>query len=896
MTDTQKPGAPHALRCESLENPLGLDAARPRLSWQLSDPRRGAVQTAYQIQVASSHEFPAGHADVWDSGQVASDASVHVPYAGPALTAGRRYGWRVRTWDAAGEASAWSAPAFWEMGLLGAPPADVRWIGAAPVDPQSDSGPCPYLRRRFAVDRRVVRARLYAAARGVMRLFVNGRRVGSEEFVPGWTDYGKRVQYMTYDVTDLLAAGDNAIGAILGDGWYSGHIGWGKQRGYYGKQPLLAARLVAECDDGTQATVVTDAQWRVATGPLLASDIYNGETYDARLERPGWAEAAFDDGGWQPATTHDVPAVEWTAKRCPPVRAIEELRPVEITEPTPGAFIFHLGQNIVGWVRLRVTAPAGTRITLRHGERLQADGTLYTANLRSARATDVYICRGGGEEIYEPSFTFHGFEYVEVTGYPGRPGPEAVTGVVLHSDLPEHGVFECSNADINQLQSNIRWGQKGNFLEVPTDCPQRNERLGWTGDAQVFARTACFNMDAEAFFTKWMQDLRDAQYADGRVPDVCPDVLGLPTGAGNARGVAAWADAVVIVPWTVYQCFGDVGILAENFDAMAAWVEFMRASSDRLIRPVVGYGDWLAIDAVTPGAAPTPRDLIGTAYFAHCARLVSKAAGLLGREADGRRFAELSEQVVAAFRREFVTPAGRVVGHTQTGYLLALAFDLLPAEQRSVALGHLVADIERRGGKLSTGFVGTPLLAPVLSRFGRTDVAYTLLLQDEYPSWLYPIRNGATTMWERWNSWTREKGFGEVGMNSFNHYAYGAIGEWLYAKVGGLDVDPDCPGYRHLIVAPEPGGGLTWARAELDTPYGRAASHWRMENDRFELDLTVPPNACATITLPVLAGADLTESARGVAGAEGIHDVVAGPSGTQLGATAGTYRFAARLP
>ncbi len=858
------PLAPQRLRCEYLSNPLGLDERWPRLSWWVNDARRGAVQSAYRVLVASSAAvLDDDDADVWDSGKVTSDRCIHVAYEGPALESRQRCFWKVCTWDGEDRRSPWSDVQWWEMGLLDEKEWAGSWIGLARAE-SDDSQPCPFLRRSFRIEGPIVRARAYVTARGLYELYVNGQRVGSDSFTPGWTDYDRRIPYQAYDVTDLLREGENVVGAILGDGWYCGYLAWGKGgRQVWGTQPSLLMQLALDTRDGATQIVATDEEWRASSGPVLKSDIYNGETYDARLEMPGWAGPGFDDSGWDTPRVFEPTGAALVAKRSEAVQVIDEIKPVKMTEPVAGASIFNMGQNMVGRVRLKVEGPAGTRITMRHAEMLNPDGTLYTANLPRAKATDEYVLKGDGPEVYEPRFTFHGFQYVELTGCPRTPDLGTVTGVVLHSNTPPTGEFECSDPLVNQLQHNIVWGQKGNFLEVPTDCPQRGERLGWMGDAQAFVRTACFNMNVAAFFTKWLDDVEDGQAEDGAFPDVAPNVL-------PGKGVAGWADAGVICPWTIYLCYGDTRILGRHYDSMARWIEYMRATSNSLTRPDFGYGDWLAPGLVSAGDAPTPKDLIGTAYFAYCAGLMSSIARILGKTEDAEGFASLSEDVKGAFNREFVTPAGRVVGHTQTGYVLALAFDLLPDEKRPVAVRHLVSDIERREWHIATGFIGGILLAPTLSRFGRTDVAYKLLTQETYPSWLYPVKHGATTIWERWDGWTEERGFQDPGMNSFNHYAYGAVGQWLYATVAGIDLDPDEPGYKHIVIRPEPGGGLTHARGELLTMYGRVASAWKLEEGQFVLDVAVPANARATVILPTSDSGNVTESGRPLEEAEGV--------------------------
>ncbi len=719
----------------------------------------------------------------------------------------------------------------------------ARWIGDLKRSSQGEP-PCPFLVRDFVVAGPFHRATLRWTALGVADVFLNGAKIGAEHMQPGWSDYRKRVQVITADLTDGLRAGENTLGAILADGWYSGHLLWKNERNHYGKQPRFLAVLEIELADGRKQTVKSDGAWKLGYGPVLGADIYHGETHDARLEDHRWCvpgaerDTAF---GWRAADLFPAYKGLLQLKVNEPVRVTETLTARALSEPKPGCHVFDFGQNLSGVCRLKITGRSGQKITLRFAEMLQADGTLYVANLRSARATDIYICKGGGVEEWSPRFTFHGFRYVEVTGLERKPDLDLVGALVWHSDLRPTGEFTCSDPMLNQLNQNIRWGQRGNFLDVPTDCPQRDERLGWTGDAQVFVGTAAFHYDVRLFFRKWLHDLTDGQRADGAFPDIAPDVL---FNFGNA----AWADAGVICPWVIYQRYGDTEILRENYDAMARWIRFQENTAKGLVRPRTNYGDWLAIDAVTPPNAPVPCDLVGTAYFAYTTQLMARIAGVLGKRADATRFRALHAKIVKAFRRAYVTPGGRVVGHCQTGYLLALAFDLLPAALRAAAFGHLVDLIESRDWHLTTGFIGTPLLCPVLTRFGRTDVAYRLLQQETYPSWLYPIKNGATTMWERWNSYTHENGFGPVGMNSFNHYAYGAIGEWMYEVIGGLRVEE--PGYASILFAPEPGGGLTFAKTALEGPQGRIECAWDLKGKTLTLELLVPPGTQAKLRLP----------------------------------------------
>ncbi len=837
------------LRCEYAEHPLGIDIPRPRFSWQLQSERQGARQSAYQILAESDGQT------LWDSGKVQSDQSVHVEYGGPPLESGQRVEWRVRAWDENDQPTAWSETAWFEMGLLD--PADWRaeWIGSFLVGSARASVPAPYLRKTFRLEKPPVRARLYVTALGLYEASINGQRVGDTVLTPGWTDYHVRVRYQTYDVTDLLRPGENALGAILGDGWYCGHIEW-RDRQLYGDRPKLLAQLVITHPSGAQTIIASDASWRRAFGPLTEADLIMGEQYDARLEFPGWDAPGFDDARWQPVETFPHPAgLRLQAQYGPLIRKQGELSAVsmtEIKEWNGSRYIFDLGQNMTGRARIRVRARAGTVVRIRHAEALNPDGTLYTANLRTARAADYYTCRGDDDEIWQPRFTFHGFRYVELTGAIEPPDLSAVSGIVLHSDLPLTGEWECSDPLLNQLQRNILWSWKGNALDIPTDCPQRDERLGWTGDAQVFSRTSTFLTQSAAFWAKWLVDLEDSQSPEGNIPPTAPSTNAIRTGDGGP----AWADAAVIVPWNTYLAYGDRRILSERYGMMKRFVASLTAAApdDIRVHPARtdwgGFGDWLALDGSGRTEGGTPKDLIGTAFYAHSARLLSQIAAVLGKSDDAETYAALFERVREAFQRRFVTPDGFVSGRTQTSYVLALAFDLLPESAIPTALDWLERDIKERGEHLSTGFVGTSYLPFVLSRYGRADLAYALLFQKTWPSWLYAVTQGATTIWERWDGWTQDKGFQDPGMNSFNHYAYGAIGDWLYRAVAGIDTDSREPGYKRILLHPHPGPGLTWARARLDSPYGPILSAWEIADGRFEWDVTIPPNTTALLTLP----------------------------------------------
>jgi alpha-L-rhamnosidase len=726
-------------------------------------------------------------------------------------------------------------------------------------------------------------------------MHLNGQRVGEQLFTPGWTSYLERLQYQTFDVTSLLRDGRNAIGAMLGDGWYRGLIGQHRNGYVYGNDVALLAELRVTYADGRTSTVVhTDKRWKAATGPIRMSDIYLGETYDARLERTGWAGAGYEDGDWNGVREVDHSKEILAATAAPPVRRIQALKPVDVIRTPGGETVLDMGQNMVGRMRMTVRGPAGTQVTLRHAEALDRPGNFYTANLRAASQTVSYLLKGHGDETYEPHFSFQGFRYVQVSGYPGEVNPSDFTGIVIHSDMAPTGHFECSHPLLNQLQHNIVWGQKGNFLDVPTDCPQRDERLGWTGDIQVFAPTASFNMDTFGFLEKWLKDLEADQLENGSVPHVVPNVRG-----DRASAAAGWADAAVIVPWEVYKAYGDERVLETQYASMKAWVNYQQGRASASGAPYLWegdftYGDWLAFTSEPSGArfypgAYTDTDLISSAYFARSTDLLQRSAEILGKEEDSRHYRALFEKIRTDFQRAFVTAGGRVSSDTQTAYLLALRFGLLSEELEGEAARHLAEDVAERG-HLTTGFLGTPHLNPGLSEHGYMEPAYDLLLRTEYPSWLYPITMGATTIWERWDGIKPDGSFQDTGMNSLNHYAYGAIGQWLYETVAGLQAA--APGYKAIRIAPRPGGGLTYARASHHSPYGLIQSSWELCNGTFLLEVVIPPNTEATVRLPGANACEVTENGRPAAGTEGIAALRQEQADVTLSLSAGRYSLA----
>ena len=880
-------------RTEYLVDPLGIDSERPRLSWIVVADQRNARQRAYQILVASDPEnLSQDEGDLWDTGRVESSETAQIEYEGTPLAARQTAWWKVRVWDGDDLPSGWSDVSLWERGITRLPDWRANWIAmpnlaADPDLPETkeldDLLPAPYFRHAFTVDRPVKRARLYATARGVYEARLNGMKVGDHQLAPGWTDYAKRIQVQTFDVTEMVQQGENVLGAMVGTGWFAGYVGFEPGARHYGTTPQFFAQLHVDYEDGTSAIVATNGEWRSAAGPIRYSDFLMGEFYDATRELPGWDTTGFDDSIWSGVQVQNKNATPFVSEPAEPVRAQDELTPIKRTETEHGTYIYDLGQNIAGWVRLKATGPAGTRITLRFAEILNPDGSLYVTNLRSARATDTYVLRGEGEEIFEPRFTWHGFRYVEVSGYPGTPAHDAITGIFVGSDTTPVGDFTCSDDLVNQLQRNIAWGQRGNFLSIPTDCPQRDERLGWLGDAQVFVGTAVGNMDVAAFFTKWMQDVVDAQSEDGAFPDVAPRLVDLSDGA------PAWGDCGVIVPWTIWRTYGDTRIIDRHWQSLERWMEHLRSANPDLLwknKRNNDFGDWLSI------GADTPKELIGTAYWAYDASLMAEMATATGRAEAAAHYRQLFDDIASAFRNAYVREDGTIEGETQTVYCLALHFGLLEEHQRARAAELLVADIRAKGGHLSTGFVGVSYLCHVLTNNGYPEIAYQLLHQTTFPSWKYSILHGATTIWERWDGWTEENGFQDPGMNSFNHYSLGSVGEWLRRSVAGIDTVPENPGYARIRIRPHLNDSLTFAEGTYDSIRGFIRSRWERDEDgqrRFFVD--IPANTEAEIWLPATEDATITEGELAVEKAEGVRDVVRTGESTVVTVGSGAYQF-----
>jgi alpha-L-rhamnosidase len=881
-----------ALKTEYQNDPLGLDVAKPRFSWQLDSRARGAAQSAYEVRVATDADaLRAARSLIWDSGKVDSHQSIFLEYGGPALQSRTRYFWQVRVWNEQGSDLGWSRIATWEMGLLSPAEWSADWVSPA-MSADAATRASPLLRRDFELRGRVARARIYVTSHGLYELFINGHRVGDELMTPGWTSYNHRLQYQTYDVTSLLNGGRNAMGAVLGDGWYRGVIGFAGAHDHYGNRLALLCQLEVTYQDGHREVIGSDAQWRAASGPILSSEVYDGEAYDARLERTGWNASGYDDAGWSPVEVIAAPKDTLVASEAPAVRRIDELVPIKIFKTPSGDEVADLGQNMVGWARLKVKGAAGTVVTLRHAEVLDKDGNFYTDNLRTAKSTVSYTLSGKGTEVFEPHFTYQGFRYVAVSGYPGKLARDSITGITLHSDMAVSGSFATSKPLINQLQHNIQWGQKGNFLDVPTDCPQRDERLGWTGDAQVFAPTAAFNMDVDGFFSKWLKDLAADQLDSGSIPFVVPDVLS--SSDRPVGGAAGWGDAATVIPWELFIAYGDKRVLEDQYSSMRRWVEYeqSRAGADEVWDGDSHFGDWLDFFSVGTGSSfgSTSTDLIATAYFAHSTDILQRSALILGKDKDAVRYSDSFAKIKAAFQRAFVASDGTVGAGTQTAYVLALDFNLVPDELRAAAAQKLAADV-RAHGHLTTGFLGTPRLLSVLTRFGYRDDAYMLLNREQFPSWLYPVKRGATTIWERWDGVKPDGSFEDKGMNSFNHYAYGAVGSWMYQTLGGINIDPRAPGYAHFLVEVQPGGGFTHARTEHDSPYGRIRTDWQLNGGRIILNLLIPANSGATVRVPETRLVDVTENGRPIRAGNGIVSARQDAEDSVVEVEAGQYRF-----
>ena len=846
------------LRSQLPDGVLAFGAEQPRLSWQVSASHPGLVQLGYEIEASETLGFGPLLAT---TGERDGDAQVAVPAPGGRLRSREVRHYRVRVRDVSGW-SGWSDPLRVEAGLLEAGAWSARAITLPDDQGSRGQAPSPVLRRAFDVPAPIASARLHVTALGVHRVSLNGRLVSDDLLAPGWTSYRHRITTDTYDVTRLLTPGRNAIGAMLGDGWYRGRLGWdaADDRCRYGRELGLVAQLEIDCVDGTRLIVESDRSWRASTAEIRAADLYDGSTIDLRVAQPGWDAPGFDDSGWIAATSVPFDPGLIEQRFAPPVRRIAVL-PVGLTPAGEGCWRLDGGQNISGWVRLTVRGVRDDRVVVRHAEVIEPDGGLHTKALRSAKATDEYILTADAPVVLEPAFTFHGFRYAEV-----ETTAEILDAqfVAISSDTAPRASFECSDADLTRFHENVVWSQRDNFVSIPTDCPQRDERLGWTGDAQAFAATGSTLFDSAAFWTSWLRDLELDQDSALGVPSVVPDVVL----SGELRfGRAGWADAATIVPWAVYESYGDRAVLEQQFASMRAWVDSLsrRRGADGLLVPGTQFGDWLDPDApvARPWEAKADSDYLANAFFAHSARLVADAAAVLGDRSAAETYGSLGREMAAA-------TWGRWTDHaleTPTGCAVALQLGVAPDGERARAAGALAELVRAADGRVATGFLGTPLVLPALSEFGYLDECYLMLLRRESPSWLYQVRQGGTTVWERWDAIRPDGSIhpgtmttpqdlpdsGEAHMLSFNHYAYGAVVDWVYRHVAGIAPDRARPGYRHVLLAPKPARGIDWANAAIETSYGHAAIGWRLDGDALTVDVELPFGTSGEFTAPVTA-------------------------------------------
>jgi alpha-L-rhamnosidase len=931
---------PIHLRCEYLSNPLAVDLTlSPRLSWKLESSDPDQVQSAYQILVASDQDLLAQNkGNLWDSGKVSSDETTGITYEGKKPGSRAHYFWKVKVWDKANKASAWSSAAAWGAGLLKPDDWQAKFItyrDTTPVFKDRNTlflPPSHQFRKEFVVNKSIRRATVYATALGIYELHLNGNRVGQAWFTPGWCDYRQRLYYNTYDVTSELETGRNAIGAWLADGWYAGYIGFGLLTGIgtehigrytYGKTPALMAQLEIDYADGTHEVVRTDDSWKVTdNGPIQEADLLMGEFYDARKEMPGWASPGFADATWSNAIAADqngpANATFYEFKNPPPgqspriegtqidlgfhqptrlepfpgvpVKHIEEIKPIAVTSPTNGVHIFNFGQNFAGIVRLKVKSAPGIKLRLRYGEMLHPDGRLMTENLRRARATDYYVCRGDPKgETYTPRFTFHGFQYVELTGYDAAPDKDMLTGIVVQSDTALTGSFVCSDEMVNRLFTNVVWTQRANFLDLPTDCPQRDERFGWTGDAQIYVRTATYNADVAAFYTKWLRDLMDSQRPSGTFPGYAP----FPFQHGFDFGTA-WCDAGVICPWTIWKAYGDKRVIERCWPNMVRFLEWRKKTSQNFLGVAHGndWGDWLALNE------KTPIEYIDTVYFAWSTSLMAEMATAIGAVKEADAYSGLLDKIRSAFRKKYVETDGSLRVNTQTAYALALYMNLVPQESRSTAGKILAEKIRTNDYRMATGFIGTRHLLPALSSVGQHDLAVRLLQSRRFPSWGYEVEQGATTIWERWNSYTKDNGFGGVdnaGMNSFAHYAFGAVAEWMFAQLAGINME--AAGYKRILIRPGPPtlelkgehAPISWVAASYDSIRGRIAVSWKVKPGAFDCEVTIPPNTTATVQLPAKDEQSVT------VGGKSVSNVRMEAGRAVLNVGSGSYHFSSKV-
>ncbi len=871
------PAAPNMLRCEYMDDPLGVDTTEPRFQWVLEHSDRAEKQTAYQVLVATKADLlKQDHGDQWDSGKVASDESTQVVYAGKPLESGRNYFWKVRFWDKESRASGYSEPARFGTALLKASDWKASWIGGGTTKGNE-------FRKEFAVQGKVANARIYVAALGYYELRVNGHRIGHKVLDPAWTTYPKRVLYSAYDLTPVLKDGPNVIAIILGGGWATQEVDGSE---VYYKEPAVLAQMNAEMDGGKQVNVVTDATWKTAAGPVIESSVYDGEVYDARKETPGWDQPGFTETGWTAAQVVDGSAGARSSEMMPPIRVVDEMVPLKMTSPAPGVYVFDMGQNMSGWARLRLEGPAGTKVTLRYSELLYDNGMINRETIRAAKSRDIYFLHGGGEETYEARFTYHGFRYVEVTGFPGTPSLDSVRGEVVHSAVKTVGSFTASTQILNDIQRIIRWSQVTNLMGVPTDCHQRDERQGWMGDAQATAEEAMMNFDMAAFYTNFIRDIADAQRDDGAVPDT------VPLKYGSYEADLGWQTAYPLLVKYMWEQYGDRRIIAQNEAGLKKYIEYLRRNAkDDVFATKLGHeGDWVEL-------ARTPHDYISDFWYLYDVQVMAGLEKALGHDADAQMYAKLAQGIADAFNRTFFHPdTAQYANGTQAANAMALFLNLAPKDRRDEVIRNLTDDVLYfHDTHLTTGFIGVKFLMPALTASGRSDLAYDLAVQTTYPSWGYMVSRGATTLWELWN----EKN--GPSMNSHDHIMFGSVGAWFYQALAGINQPPDGAGYRHIVIRPQAAHAPQWASGTVKTIRGSVESSWSRDAQGVTMKVRVPVGSDAHVTVPrpqeltditvEESGKTVWEKGQYVPGAAGITGAAKDDDGIAFDLGSGEYSF-----
>ena len=834
------------------DEPVGIENIE-QFSWTITSDRYNVKQESYELQIATDSRFRELY---YDSGIMYSGESVHVtiPDELPVPKSSFRYYVRARICTEEKEQSEW-----YESSFVTALQSKEEW-NAAFITPETEADKETskgyYLRKDIEIEGNIRYAYAHTTALGIYHFYINGEKVGKDYMAPGWTSYNKHLLYQTYDITQMLQRGVNTLGAFVGAGWYKGLMGNEQKRNHYGTREAFACQICIVYEDGTIQEFLTDRSWKAQNGPVVFSEIYDGEVYDARMEIPGWNRPGCDTSGWRGVDVVDFPKQVLEAQAGCRVHEMEKLPVKRIFETPQGDTVIDFGQNLTGWVEIRTKGKTGAKIELNCFEVLDAQGNVYTENLRSAKETLIYYCKGEEEISYKPYFTFQGFQYVKIADYPGIPKAEDFAAYVVHSDMRLNSKFECSDKNLNQLYHNILWGMKGNFLDIPTDCPQRDERLGWTGDAQIFCGTATYLMDTYTFYRKWLKDLAVDQTKEGGVPHVIPDIwTGKPTNnrtfKQGTHSAAAWADAAVIIPWTLYQMYGDTLILEKQYDSMKAWIDFMRNHSQNYIwNYKLQFGDWVALDAEEGSYyGATPNELTCTAYFAYVTGLFTKIARRLGYQSDAEEYGRLYEEIKKVYQNTFFDENGRLKAQTQTAQIITLHFGLSPEEYRANVVSDLLRLLAEHQGHLVTGFVGTPYFCHALSQNHQVEAAYELLLKEDYPSWLFQVKMGATTIWEHWDGKKPDGTMWSPRMNSFNHYAYGAVGEWIFRNMVGLQCDEQAPGFRHFLIKPEMCEKIQYVKYSFLSPYGEIDIHWKRNGRHVQMDVTIPCNATATISV-----------------------------------------------